>query len=87
MGGVVNYSKTSVKRPISKRPQIGFRDILSLNAGQKYCRMLQGEYSAILMTIKIPFVIIKIFLLSTFEWPFYTYFTCILHVYYMYFKW
>ena len=37
--------------------------------------MLQGEHSAILSTfIKVPFVI-KIFILSTFEWPFYTGFT------------
>ena len=27
---------------------IGFQNRLSLNAGQKYCRMLQGEHSAIL---------------------------------------
>ena len=39
-------------------------DQLSLNAGQKYCRMLQGEHSAILWTfIKLPCVI-KIFVLS-----------------------
>ena len=44
----------------------------SLNAGQKYCRMLQGEHSAILsIFIKLPFVI-KIFVLCIFEWPFYT---------------
>ena len=37
--------------------------------------MLQGEHSAILSTfIKLPFVI-KIFVLSVFEWPFYTGFT------------
>ena len=53
------YSKTCLKRPLSKRPQVGFQ--LSLNAGQKYCRML-------------PFVM-KIFGLSIFEWPFYTGFT------------
>ena len=54
----VLYSKTCVKRPLSKRPQIGFQDQLSLNAGQNYCRMLQGEHSAILLTfIKLPFVI------------------------------
>ena len=41
------YSKTCIKRPLSKRPKIGFQDQLSLNAGQKYCRMLQGEHSAI----------------------------------------
>ena len=29
------YSKTSVKRPLSKRPKIGFQDQLWLYAGQK----------------------------------------------------
>ena len=41
-------SKTCVKQPLSKRQKIGFQNQLSLNAGQKYCRMLQGEHSAIL---------------------------------------
>ena len=69
------YSKTCVKQPLSKRPKIGFQDQLSLNAGQKYSRMLQGEHSAILLTfIKLSFVI-KIFVLSIFGWPFYTGFT------------
>ena len=53
----------------------GFQDQSSLNAGQKYCRMLQGEHSAILSTfIKLPLVI-KLFVLSIFEWPFKTGFT------------
>ena len=52
-----------------RRPKIGFQDQLSLNAGQKYCKMLQGEHSALLLTfITLPFVI-KIFVLSIFEWP------------------
>ena len=69
------YSKTCVKRPLSKRQKIGFEDQLSLNAGHKYCRMLQGEHSAILLTfITLPFVI-KIIVLSIFERPFYTGFT------------
>ena len=60
----LSYSKTCVKRPLSKRPKIGFQDQLSLNAGQKYCRMLPLEHSAILLTfIKLPFVI-RIFVLS-----------------------
>ena len=55
------YNKACVKQPLSKSPQIGFQDQLSLNAGQKYCRMLQGEHSAILSPfIKLPFAI-KIF--------------------------
>ena len=42
--------------------------LLLLIAGQKYCRMLQGEHSAILSTfIKLPFFI-KIFVLSIFAW-------------------
>ena len=54
-----------VKRPLSKRPNIGFQGKLLLNAGQKYYRMLL-EHSAILSTfIELPFVI-KIFVLSIF---------------------
>ena len=69
------YSKTCVKLPLSKRQKIGFQDQLSLNAGQKYCRMLQWEHFAILLTfIKLPFVI-KILVWSIFEWLFYTGFT------------
>ena len=64
--------KTCVKRPLLKYHNLGFEGQLSLNAGQKYCRMF---VSALLSTfIKLPFVI-KIFVLSIFEWPFNTYFT------------
>ena len=70
-----SYSKTCVNQQFSKRSKISFQDQLSLNAGQKYCRMLLLEHSAILLTfIKLPFVI-KNFVLSIFEWPFYTGFT------------
>ena len=77
------YCKICVKQPLSKRPKIGFQDRISLNAGQtcfrmlqrvwlnagqNYCRMLQREHSAILLTfIKLLFVI-KIIVLSIFEW-------------------
>ena len=58
-----------------KRPKIGFQDQLSLNAGQKYCRMIQGEHSAILSTfIELPYAI-KIFVLYIFEWLLSTDFT------------
>ena len=68
-------SKICIKRPLSKRPQIDFQDQLLLNAGQKYCRMLHLEHSAILSTfIKVPFVI-KIFVLCIFDCQFYTGFT------------
>ena len=72
----VRHSTTEPLRSLlSKRPKIGFQDQFLLNGGQKYCRMLQGEHSAILSTsIKLPFVI-KIFVLSIFEWPLKTGFT------------
>ena len=44
------YSKTCLRRPLKEKTKIGFQDRLSLNAGQKYCRMLQGEHSATLST-------------------------------------
>ena len=63
----VSTVKICLKQPLKKKTKIGFQDRLSLNAGQKYCRMLQGEHSAILSTfIKLPFVI-NIFVLSIFE--------------------
>ena len=63
------YSKTCLKQPLSKRQKIGFQDYLLLNAGHKYCRMLQREHSAIPWTfIKLPSVI-NILVFSIFEWP------------------
>ena len=71
------YSKTCLNRTLKRRPKIGFQDRLSINAGQKYCRMLPSEHSATLSTfIKLPFVI-RIFVLSIFEWPLKTGFTVI----------
>ena len=61
--GMETIDKCSTLKPVlsghSKRKQkIVFQDQLSLNAGQKYCRMLQREHSAILLTfIKLPFAI------------------------------
>ena len=75
---VLGYSKTCLKQPLKKKTNFFFQDPLSLNAGQKYCRMLQGKHSAILSTfIKLPFDI-KIFVLSFFEWPLKTGFTVVL---------
>ena len=34
------YSKTCLKRPLKTKTKNSFQDRLSLNAGQKYCRML-----------------------------------------------
>ena len=54
-----------------KYQNIGFQDLQSLNAGQKYCGA-SVEHSAIILAcinmIKLPFVI-KIFVFSIFERP------------------
>ena len=66
--GPLRSRKTCVNWPLQKRQKIGFQYKLSLNADQKYCRMLQGEHSAILSTfimLHVPFVI-TIFVLSIF---------------------
>ena len=69
------YRKTCLKQPLKKKTIIVFQGRLSLNAGQKYCRMLPLEHSAILSTfIKLPFAI-KTFVLSIFEWLLKTGFT------------
>ena len=69
------YSKTCLKQPLKKKTKVGFQDPYSLYAGQKYCRMLQGEHSAILSTfMKLSFVF-KTVVLSIFEWPLKTGFT------------
>ena len=60
----VCYSKICLKRSLKKKTKMCFSDRLLLIAGQKYCRMLQWEHSAILSTfMKLPFVI-RIFALS-----------------------
>ena len=72
---VLNTVKPVLRGHSKKNTKIGFQDQMSLNAGQKYCRMLQGEHSAILSTfIKLPFVI-KNIVLSIFEWLLKTGFT------------
>ena len=64
----------------NRTPKIGFQYQLSLNAGQKYCRMLQREHSAILSTfIKLPFSI-KTFVLSIFKWSLKTGFTVFMKI-------
>ena len=65
MGRTVNLSKTASL----KKNKIVFLHRVSLNAGQRHCRILQGEHSAILSTfIKLPFGIYS-FGLSIFKWP------------------
>ena len=47
---MLQYSKICVAQPLSKSPKIGRQNQLSLNAGQKSCRMLQGGHSAMIST-------------------------------------
>ena len=75
-GSMVDHTVKPFLRGHSKRtPKIGFKYQLPHNVGQKYCRMLQGEHSALLLTfIKQPFSI-KTFVLSIFKWLLKTGFT------------
>ena len=59
---ILSYSKTCLKNYI----QIGFQDRLSLNAYQKYCRMLRNHSARLSAFIKLSFVF-KTFVLSIFE--------------------
>ena len=55
------YSKTFLKRSLKK-------DKLSLNTGQKYCRMLQGEHSAILWPSLSYYLLLRSLFFVFFEW-------------------
>ena len=58
LGWLQHNSKPCLKPPLKKNKKIGIQYRLSIKAGQKYCRMLQREHSAILSTfIKLPFSI------------------------------
>ena len=59
------YSKTCLKRPLKKKQKLVFKI--------DYC-LMQVKSIVECCFIKLPFVI-KIFVLSFFEWPFYTSFT------------
>ena len=73
--GIAKYSKTHLKRPLKKKTKNCFsRPIIDYRRSKVLQNALR-EHSAILSTfIKLPFVI-KIFVLSIFEWPLETGFT------------
>ena len=57
-------SKTCLKRPLKKKTKIGFQDRLSLNAGQKNCRMLQESIlQYFLPSLSYPLSLIPLFCL------------------------
>ena len=72
------YSKTCVKRPLSiRRKKLVFKTNYRFMHVKSIAECL--EHSAILSNfIKLPFAI-KIFVLSIFEWLFYTGFTVLLN--------
>ena len=67
---------SSMKRPLHPLKTISFlKTNYRLMQVKRIAEYSKGEHSAILLTfIKLPFVI-KIFVLSIYEWPFYTGFT------------
>ena len=64
--------KICVKRHTFKKTENWVSRPIIDNAGRKYCRMLLGEHSAILLTFSKLSFVIKAFVLSIFEWSFYT---------------
>ena len=71
----IGIQKNLCKTATLKKTENWFSRPIIAKCRPKYCRMFQGEHSVILLTfIKLPFVI-KIFVLSFFEWPFYIGFT------------
>ena len=71
----ISYSKTCVKRSLSKRPKMVSKTNYCLMQVKSIAECSKGEHSAILLAfIKLPFVI-KSFILPIFECPFYTGFT------------
>ena len=65
--------KPDVKRPLSKRLQLVFKTNYRLMQAKSI-----AEHSAILSTSIKLFFVINIFVLSSFEWPFYTGFAVVI---------
>ena len=66
---VRNRVKPVLSGHLKRTQKIGFQHQLPLNAGQKYCRMIQGEHSAILSTFIEQSFSINTFVLSISKWP------------------
>ena len=59
------YSKTCLKQ---QRPNIGIQNSLLLNAGQKYCRMLQESILQYFQPALSYHLSLRPFVLPIFEW-------------------
>ena len=73
------YSNNCVKCPLSKISKIGFQDQLLLNAGQKYCRMLQGGILQYFRPSLSYHLLLSSLFFSVCEWLLYTGFTVLWH--------
>ena len=74
-GKGISYGKTCLNCHSKRRPKISFQDRLSLNAGQKYCRMLQESILQYFRTSLSYHLSLRPFFLSIFAWPLKTGFT------------
>ena len=68
---LIRYRKTCVKRPLSRRPQIGFQDQLMLNAGQSIAECSEGSILQYFRPSLSYHLSLRYFFFI-FEWPFYT---------------
>ena len=69
------YSKTCLKWPLKKKTKHWFQDQLSLNAGQKFCRMLQKSILQYFRHSLSYNMFLRPLFFSIFEWPLKTGFT------------
>ena len=65
------YSKTCVKRPLTKRQKTCIQDRLSLNAGQKFAECSKGSILQFVRPSLSCYLSLRSFL-SIYEWPFYS---------------
>ena len=78
---IILYSKTCLKRPLSKRPQIVFKinyRLMNVKSIAKYFKWSILQFFRLSLTYLF---VIKIFNFSNFEWPFYTGCTRIIFLY------
>ena len=68
-------SKTCLKRPLKNRQNKSLNRKWWLNEGRKYCRMPQGQHSAILSTCTKRFLVLKTNCVVLYEYPLRTGFT------------
>ena len=64
------YSKTCIKQPLSKRPKLVFKTDYRLLKVKSITECSKWSILRFLTFIKLP-VVIKTFILSILEWPFY----------------